>query len=288
MKIPIVTLIISGLLFGYFLPSNAADTLKINLTYQHKLNNSGQTTGSITIRQDFYTPDGVFFRQINYDENSGAPVDYIYRFFHNNKLFTEERYNFNDSLLYILKYEYDANGNETTVTKLIKAGKGLIEAEKTVLVYGPNHQKLSCRKYFGKQVGEQTKYKYDALGNLIYEKTTNKPIAKTIVKQEIREYSHTADGKIQQVSVQNKEFSGNKLGYTEEYLYNTNGLVSGIKKMNSDGTLLMQKIFRYLPSLSPSMYEEHDATGKITLLIEYDYRKHYMDKGTQVSYYESL
>jgi hypothetical protein len=47
-------------------------------------------------------------------------------------------------------------------------------------------------------------------------------------------------------------------------------------------------VFHYLPSGAPSIYEEHNSQGTIIHLIEYDYRKHYMDKGTQISFYESL
>jgi hypothetical protein len=36
------------------------------------------------------------------------------------------------------------------------------------------------------------------------------------------------------------------------------------------------------------IYEEYDGEGKITLLLEYDYKKHYMETGSQVSRYESF
>ncbi len=34
-----------------------------------------------------------------------------------------------------------------------------------------------------------------------------------------------------------------------------------------------------------SLYEESNTAGKYSLILQYDYKKHYMDRGTQVSYF---
>ncbi len=266
---------------------HGADTIKINLTYKHKLNEKGQTQGSMTIRQEFYTQSNELFRVINYDASSGSILNYTFLFYKNNKLYTEECYNMKDSLLYILRHDYDANGNDILITRFVPKGKNIIESGKTRHTYGPEHRLISSTVYFGKKAGTTTQYKYDSNGKLIREKTTHKPIANAPYKQETKIYSHKDDGTLDKLSLSITDLSGRNHSYTEIYSI-ANGKVISVKKMNPDGTISLEKVFHYLASGAPSIYEEHNSQGIIILLIEYDYRKHYMDKGTQISFYESL
>jgi hypothetical protein len=267
----------------------AADTLRIHLTYKHNLNNAGQTSGYLTIKQQFYTPGNIFFREINYNEKTGQILNYTFLFYRDGKLFTQECHNAQDSILYILKHEYDKNGNESLLIKLLPDAAGKIRvSERSVKTYNSSHQVIKCRKYFGSQTGEITSYSYDGSGNLIQEKTLFKPIAKTGIRRETKDYSHSGGNKISQIIVSGKDLAGKSFQYREEYSYDANGLVSSIKKLNMDGSLNGEKVFKYLNSGAPSIYEEHDPSGRKTLLLQYDYKKHYMEMGTQVSYYENL
>jgi hypothetical protein len=287
MKTIIRCFIITGIWLVYSFSANAADTLRINLTYKYKIDASGQPAGYMTTKQQFITPDGIFFREINFDENTGLVSNYIYRFYREHKLFTEEFYSASDSLMYIVKHAYDAKGNEIVLTHLVPKGKELIETEKTVQSYN-NNVMLSCKKYIEKKPAVLTRYKYDATGLLLSERTTCKPVANVPFKQEMKQYSYSADHKVASINITRKENSGKLQSSQEKYEYNQKGLVSSIRLLASDGSLSGEKVYRYLDSGSPSYYEEHDATGKLTFMLQYAYRKHYMEQGTQVSYYENL
>jgi hypothetical protein len=281
-------LFISGMLLVITLTAGAADTLKIHLTYKHKLDNVGQTTGYITINQQFYTPDGILFREINYDENTSQLSGYVFYFYRNGKLFTQEFFNQKDSLQYILKHEYDKAGNEIILTKLVPGIKDLTVAEKTVKTYGSNGKLVQQKKFFGKGVGAIIRYSYGKSGLLESEKQTYKPIAKANVKQESKDYSYSAENKISLIMVTGKGLSGKPYQYREEYSYIDKGLLSSVKQVNINNAQTSEKIYKYLNSGTMSYYEQHDAEGKLVVLLQYDYKKHYMERGTQVSYYENL
>jgi hypothetical protein len=287
MKKGIILSFVSGfLLLLLCFTAEAADTLRIHLTYKHRLNEAGQTLGYKTISQQFYTPDGQFFREINYDESSGQMKNYIFLFYKNDKLYTEECYNAKDSLLYIVKHEYNPNGDETIVTRMVPNRDGLVQAERKTSVFNRNSWMVSSKKVIGKKTGTITKYTYDANGVLLLEKIVNKPVAKAPFKHEIREYSYQ-DGRINKVTT--KGIGNSKpYQYIEEFSYNAAGLPSTIKRTGTDASVIMEKSYKYLKSGSLSAYQEFDASGKMTMMLQYDYKKHYMDKGNQVSYYENL
>ena len=281
------TFCITFLLTSLFFYSNAADTLKIHLTYKHKLNDSGQTTGYTTIKQQFFLPDGTLFREVNYNESTNQIESYVFFFYRGGKLFTEECYNAKDSLQYIVKHEYDAGGNEISVTRLVPGIKNLDPVEKSDMTYN-NHKVLRVKKYFGKKTGGSVQYKYNTSGLPVQEKIMNKPVAKADFAREIRDFSCSPDGKIIRVKTTGKDSAGKPYQFTEEYSYNAAGLISSIKKLSADGSPAGERVFKYLNAGTPSIYEEHDANGKLTLLLQYDYKKHFMERGTQVSYYENL
>jgi hypothetical protein len=281
-------LLISGVLLVFTLTVGAADTLKINITYKHKLNNAGQTTGFTTINQQFYTPDGILFREISYDDSTSQISGYVFYFYHNGLLNTQEFYNQQDSLQYILKHEYDQAGNEIMLTKLVSGLKVFTVAEKTVNVYDNSRKLLQQSKYFGKHKGMITRYQYGESGLLERELIKFKPIAKSSVKQETKDYSYSSDNRVSQVMITGKDASDKPFQFREEYTFNNKGLLSSLKQTGISNARSGEKVYKYLNSGTISLYEEHDAEGKLTLLLQYDYKKHYMDSGTQVSYYENL
>jgi hypothetical protein len=266
----------------------AADTIKINLTYKHVLNAKGQAVGFKTIKQQFITQDNVFFREVNYDEVTGQISNYVFRFFKDDKLFTEECYNSHDSLLYIIKHTYSPSGNEILLEKLIPGNNhSLVLQEKKASVFDKSNRIISEKKYFGKKAGTQTRYKYDSNGLLTSRKESNKPAAKPSVKKELKQYSYNDDHTIKQVMISRTDNAGNSLSTHEDYTY-INNLLSSVKEIGADGNTIGEKVYKYLQAGAPSIYEEHDAAGKLVLLIQYDYKKHYMETGTQKSFYESF
>ena len=275
---------------GFLIPGAgsgwAADTLKIHLTYKHKVTKQGQTSGYITINQRFFTPENVLFREINYDEATSQIRNYTFYFYMNSRLFTEECYSQQDSLQYILKHMYDDAGRELLITRLVPVSGQLVQGGKTVKSYDGNGRIKSQKEYIGKKTAVLTRYKYDASGNLLRESRINKKLAGNDLKTEQKDYHYDTAGTLLTLQISGKTIDNKAFQYKETYAYNDKGLVSSIKRSGSIQTPVTEKTFRYLDSGAPSLYQESDANGIITQILQYDYKKHFMDRGTQVSFLE--
>jgi hypothetical protein len=277
------------ILLSLSVDSKAGDTLRINLIHKHVLTVKGENTGKeIVIDQLFFTPDNHKLREIFYDEKSGLLSGYVFYFYRNDQLFTEEFHNAHDSLLYILKHDYDKSGNETMLTRLIPGGGHLVMEQKTIRTFTGSHQLTQVKTLYGKKAGTVTKYTYDPAGIMLTEKSTFKSIAKSPLKQESKQYSYSPSGnKIASVLTQEKDLTGKTSLLKEEYTYNDKGLLISVKQF-SDNAIRMEKKYSYNINGTIIRYEEFDNEGKLTLQIHYEYLKHYMEKGTQESHYEDF
>jgi hypothetical protein len=287
MKISQGKIIFICCLLMFTLASGAADTLKIHLTYKHKLDVTGHSTGKLVVNQKLYTPEGILFREMNFDENSGQLAGYVFYFYRNGRLFTQEYYNQADSLQYILKHEYDQDGNEILITKIVPEQQNLIAAEKTVQVYDKNRKLIQQKKYYDKMVGVLTKYQYSPTGFLLHEIRKTKPISKSLYREEAGSYTY-AENRLSLVAVTGRDLSDKPYQYHEEYSYDDTGRLYAIKTFDAGNELKGTKIYQYLLGNIISLYEERDSDGITNALFEYEYKKHYMELGTQVSRYEDF
>jgi hypothetical protein len=269
-----------------YIPSAyAADTLKIHLTYKHKLDKDGRTQGYITVSQKFYTPEQQLFREIKYNEQTSQIQEYTFYFYANGKLFTEECYSQKDSLMYILKHGYDAEGREKEVIRLEPRSGGLEATGKTVSTYDKTGKLHQQKIYFGKKAGSSTTCVYNTDGNLHSENRKFKTVSKQNMKAEKRIYSYSANKRLDKVSVTGTDLSGKSFQRSEAYSYDDKGNLSSVSITGSDLPDGLIKTYKYLGSGMISLYEESNAAGKYSLILQYDYKKHYMDRGTQVSYF---
>lgn len=266
---------------------SAADTLKIHLTYKHKLDNEGRTQGYVTISQKFYTPELQLFREIKYSEQNGQITEYTFYFYKDGRLFTEECHSQNDSLVYILKHAYDAAGREKEVVRLEPGAGGMVATGKTINTYGKSGKLHQQKVYFGKKSGSVTSYLYNKNGDLQTEVRKFKPISKQNIKSEKRLYTYNAEKKTDKVSVSGKDVSGKSFQRSEAYSYDEKGSLSRVSVTGSDLPDGLVRTYKYLGSGMISLYEESNSAGKFSLILQYDYKKHYMDRGTQVSYFAS-
>lgn len=271
----------------YFSSAFAADTLKIHLTYKHKLDKEGHTQGFKTISQKFYTPEQQLFREIKYNEQSGQINDYTFYFYKDGKLFTEECYSPKDSLMYILRHGYDASGRETEIVRMEPRSGGLEATGKTVYSYDKTGRLHQQKEYFGKKAGSVTSYVYNKEGNLQSEKVKSKPVSNQNLKTESRLYAYNANKKPDKVAVTGQVMAGKSIQRTETYAYNEKGVLSSVTITGSDLPDGLVKTYKYLDSGMISLYEESNAAGIYSLILQYDYKKHYMDRGTQVSYFQA-
>ena len=272
-------------LLMYITSAIAGDTLKINLTYKHRLDKEGRTQGYITVSQKFYTPEQQLFREIKYNEQSGQIAEYTFYFYANGKLFTEECYSQNDSLMYIFKHGYDAAGRENEVVRLEPGSGGLKATGRTVYSYDKAGKLLKQKAYFGKKTGSIISYVYNKDGNLQSENRKFKAVSNQSLKSENRSFSYGADRKLDKVSVTGKFLTGQSFQRSEAYSYDEKGNLSSVSITGSDLPDGLVKTYKYLASGKISLYEESNTAGKYSLILQYDYKKHYMDRGTQISYF---
>jgi hypothetical protein len=280
--------ILTGLLLTISLVSGAADTLKIDLTYKHKLDSAGHTLGRIVVNQKLHTADGRLFREISFNETTGQISGYVFYFYSNDRLFTKEYYGQNDSLLYILKYDYDEAGNNIVLTRLVPGGSGLLAVEKTVREFNSKKEPVQETVYYGKKAGSTTRYLYSAEGLLQQATSKFKPFSLSVNKEITFQYSYAPDSKVKEVQVSGKNNQGNPFRYSEEYVYSTNGQLSQIKTTGTGNELVRRREYNYLTGAVISTYKEYNAKDIMTMVLEYDYKKHYMEPGTQVSRYEGI
>ncbi len=265
----------------------AADTLKIHLTYKHRLDKEGRTQGYVTISQKFYTPEQQLFREINYNEQSGQISDYVFYFYTDGRLSTEECYNAKDSLVYILKHGYDAQGRENEIVRLEPGTGGLVNARKTLNIYDKTGKLHQQKIYYGKKTGSVVSYVYNKDGNLQSQKGKFKPVSNMKLKSENKSYSYRADKKLDKVTASGQDIAGKSFQRAESYSYDEKGYLSSVSVTGNDLPDGLVKTYKYLDFGLISLYEESNTAGKFSLILQYDYKKHYMDRGTQVSYFDT-
>jgi hypothetical protein len=261
----------------------AADTLKIQLTYLHYIPDGKHTQGHITINQKFFTPDDTLFREINYDSITKQISNYIFYFYRDHRLFTEECYNAHDSLLYIHHFEYNPEGNVLAVSTFEMKNNMLTLTRKESNLYKPGNrlaQKITRQN--GKKI-QKIGYAYNESGQLIGESRKNKPAFFDGIRSESHTYLYGPDGKLEQLVIITKSSDQGTSIRKEDYGYNEKGLLSEIKISNEKDELILTRSFQYLDSGSKSLYQETGSDGLIMHLLQYDYKKHYMNKGIQVS-----
>lgn len=280
--------IILSFILSLTLNSQAADTLKIHKISKQKISENGQVQGYITISQKFYTPSDTLFREINYDEQTGQISTYLFYFYRSGRLSTKECYNQNDSLLYIMKYDYDKAGKEVILTKMVPEHGDFIIAEKITKKYDGDGRIIRQKDYQGKQAGITRSYQYDKSGLLQEESSKFKPVSGNTLRSEIREYFYQPDRRISQVVISGKDMNNKSFVFKDSYHYNETGLLNSVKRLNGDGNQINEKIYKYTLNGSLSTYEERGTNEKTSLVLLYEYIKHYMNSGTQNSRYEGF
>jgi hypothetical protein len=276
---------ITGILIMFltFQVASGADTLRIHLTLKHRLDDKGRTQGYTTIRQKFYTPEQVLFREINYDEKTSRINSYVFYFHEADRLVSAETYNGSDSLLYIIRYRYDASGRESGTDSLIMAAGKWYTAGRVEKSYNQEGKLVLQTQYTGGKKTGTVKISYDPAGNPTRLSAKYKQGSGKAVKSETRVFAYNPDHLLAQVTSSGRDLKNTAYENREVYTYNAQRLPETITLSGTAFPVSLIKTCRYLPSGSLTLYQEADPTGKISLLLQYDYKKHYMDRGTQVS-----
>lgn len=281
--ITIISLVIGITLVIPVCHMHAADTIKVDFTYKHKINDQHQTYGYVTISQKFHTPDDTILREVRYDETTGQISGYTFYFYRNNRLFSEECYHANDTLDYVLRHQYDDNGNNTLTTRLIRISDRMVRDGRTVRKFNDNKQIIKKKVYIGNKLGANISYVYDDEGKLTIIKGRYKSVYDTSIIQEEKACIYDTADRISNVIVTGKDISDRQYEQREQYEYDDQGMMTRIKIFDHNDILLKERIFRYHPSGTLSEYHENNSEGKIILLLQYETKKRFMNLGTQRS-----
>lgn len=262
---------------------HAADTIKVDVTYKHKINDQHQTYGYVTISQKFHTPDDTLLREVRYDETTGQISGYTFYFYKDGRLFSEECYHASDTLDYVLRYQYDGNGNNTLTARLIRIADRMVPDGRTVRKFNDGNLVTRMKVYIGNKLGANISYVYDDEGKLTTIKGRYKSVYDTSITREEKTCIYDTDNRISKVILTGKDISDHQYEKQEQYEYNDQGMLIRIKVCDHDNMLLKEKIFRYHQSGTLSEYHENNSAGKIILLLQYETKKHFMNLGIQRS-----
>jgi len=262
------------------LPAIAQDTVKINLTYKHNLNDKGQSVGYVTVNQKFFTEEGILFREIEYDDRSAQIKAYTFYFYNNGKLLSEEHYSANNELIYIVSHNYNSRGHQILSVKLKPENGEYVDFEKYE------------RAFYSDGRLKKTKYYKDNILYQIQKTTWNRSGRKTkesikyksdnsYAKQEIREFSYGTNNMLEEVKI---DFKGSaNTGGRDTYDYNEKGLLSAHYCYDKYGNITSSETFVYLESGALSLIRKFGADGELNELLQFEYKKNYMNKGVQES-----
>lgn len=269
-----------------FQNSLAADTLLIRRTIKQILNSSGMPYNYKVIKQQFYNADGTLFREINYNDTDGQLTSYLFVFYRNGRIFTEEFYNSSDSLEYIIHHRYDKDGRAIVTTRFnASKGKTTVIADKKVNAY-KNNVPVQIKEFNGKRIQSVTRCIYDESLKLSRESISWKS-GDHAGASETREYVYN-DGKLARINRVRTTKQGEIQNNSDIYTYNEFGHLTSIKTVTSSGSQLGELSYQYNRKGEVTQYEEFDAEGKRVLMLQYEYLKNFMEKGFQKSHYEDI
>ncbi len=262
-----------------------ADSVKIHITTKHHIVEGKFTRGMHVANQKFYTNEGQLFREINYDDSTYQIKSYTFYFYQNGRIFTEETFNNNDSLMSIIKYDYDPAGNLMRKT-IYTPGTGKLRiSERYDYKYNGQNSLTSVTTYSENKKITQTKLKYDPNGRLIKEQTVRKPLPTQDITGEIKNYTYNDKGLASEIEIRRRFKNGNEVQLKELRRYDDLNQIVEVKTTDNNGNQIAVKVYQYLMPGFLNTYEERDKENNITYQAHYDYKIHFMEIGTQQSVY---
>jgi hypothetical protein len=244
-----------------------------------------KTEASFIRNQKTFTLDGRLIREINFDDSTRHIHDYIFYFYKGGKLFTEENYDRNDSLRFIIRHSYNSNGQDEETNKLEWIKGKMKTTGRTVYVYDNNGLTIAMKESgIRKKPFRVTNFIY-ASGNLVQEQSRTLKSSDNAAER-ILKYAYGIDGRMNLKMTLEKNISDTSVIQTENYLYNTKGQLKTIEVKDPQGKLVVSKNYEYYADGSIRNYYEKDEAGKLLLYHTYIIKRHVINLGMQKSYFD--
>jgi len=260
-----------------------ADTLKIHITHRNIIGSNNENQGEVTISQKFFTSGDTLFREIRYDESTGELSGYTFFFYSNDLLSSEEVYNADDKLQYVLRHAYDKKGNRIHTSKIyFKNGKSL-SSGRSLFKFTAGNKLLTTRIFNGKKLSVAKKYKYDKEGKLLIISSKYSSYADTTIKSVSEYYEYDASGKIAVVRFSGESANAGSFSYFDTYSYDENGRLKSVRRTDMNNSSISVKSFGYYATGTIREFLLTDGNGLKQLSLFYEYRTNVMNKGIQKS-----
>jgi hypothetical protein len=262
------------------------DSIKYQNTRVYVIENGNKTEAfHVSNQKTFSAIDDRLIREVNFDDSTTKIQDYTFYFYRNGKLFTEESYSGNDTLIYIIRHEYNDKGLEENVNKLERINGILTATAKTVYVYDSEGQILYKKEFSNKKRPFRVTHYLYSSGNLIREQQKSKKTADGIALR-IIDYQYAPDGKLKSKSMSEKNTKKVISVYSENHQYNDNGDLKIVEKKDVKGNIIVTRNFEYYANGSLRNYYETDRDGKMLIYYSYIYKYHKINLGNQRSYFD--
>lgn len=266
---------------------SAEDTLKIEIIRKNRIGTNNTKISEVTVAQKFYTNTGQLFREIIYDEVTGELDGYTFYFYRDGRLSGEEVYDSNDVFLFLVKYEYDKDGNNILWYQSSEPDDK-VPAIKIVRNFSSSGLKLKEKVIRNGATASVTKYKYNAVEKLVLLTARYKPAADTTLKSSAEEYSYDGADRISSVSLINVAGNGERNVFTDYYSYNDNGQLILVSRKNDGGTVISEKNYTWYATGTLRDIRQNDGNGNTVEWFTIEYRTNVMNTGTQKSVVDGL
>jgi hypothetical protein len=244
-----------------------------------------RTEDSFVKNQKTFTMDGRLIREITFDDSTKNTQSYIFYFYKDSKLITEEFYDKNDSLQYIILHKYDPKGRETETDRLEWIKGKMKTSSKTVFVYDKAGIKIAMKESGSrKKPFRVTTYIYSS-GNLVREQCESMKPSDNKTER-ITEYEYGQDGKVTLIKTLEKNAVDTVITRTEKYIYNQKGQLKTKEVKDPQGKMVLSKNYEYYGDGSIRNYFEKDNAGNMLVYNSFLNKNHKINLGTQKSYFD--
>jgi len=261
------------------------DSIKYQRTRVFTIIDGKRTEDAFVKNQKTFTMDGRLIREITFDDSTKNTLSYIFYFYQDGKLHTEEFYDKNDSLQSIILHKYSPNDRENETVRLEWIKGKMKTSGRTVFVYDKAGIKIALKESGSrKKPFRVTTYLYSS-GNLVREQC--KEMKPSDNKAElIKEYEYGQDGKLNLIRTTEKNGVDTLFTQTENFIYNQKGQLKTQEVKDPKGKVILSKNYDYYGDGSIRNYYEKDGEGKTLLYNSYLMKNYKINLGTQKSYFD--
>ncbi|MBN2350046.1 MAG: hypothetical protein JXJ22_14495 [Bacteroidales bacterium] len=262
------------------------DTVKIDFEYGQEIIDGKTTPKSTVISQKFLSVNDRLLREFFYDMNTGMLTKYIWYFYENNLPHTKEVYNSDNTLNFLIQYQYDPDGKKIKETEFVPEGEHVKKQLETIYSYQNNLLKSSQERDADNKLLRTTNLNYNNQGLTLNKSVKYKPRSPSEIKSKTIEYTYNDSGQISKKIIQIKNKNGSNKTEIVSFDYNEQGRLAAKNYTTEDGSLIKKFDYLYYPKGKISRFREFNKDSVLVNYSSYKYEIHQISKGTFESYLE--